>query len=80
MAVSIADADSYISQNVIDTEDWADADEAKKQRMLNEIEQDTACLQDPVHLLKDRLQMDCIMESVLAHDHIEGPVWKIGLL
>jgi hypothetical protein len=35
MAFSISNADSYIEQNVIDIEDWQDADPAKKQRILN---------------------------------------------
>lgn len=35
MAVNITDADAYIGLNVITTEDWTDADEAKKQRILN---------------------------------------------
>ncbi|WP_019241509.1 MULTISPECIES: hypothetical protein [Bacillus] len=34
MAVTISDADVYIAQNVIDIDDWADAEEAKKQRIL----------------------------------------------
>jgi hypothetical protein len=29
------DADSYIAQNVIDIEDWNDADTAKKERIVN---------------------------------------------
>jgi hypothetical protein len=35
MAVNVTDADLYIEQNVIDIEDWQDADEAKKQRIIN---------------------------------------------
>jgi len=35
MAVTIADADAYIGANVIDVEGWTDADDAKKQRILN---------------------------------------------
>jgi hypothetical protein len=35
LAVNIFDADSYIEMNVIVIEDWADSDEAKKQRLLN---------------------------------------------
>ncbi|MFF2886643.1 hypothetical protein [Paenibacillus sp. NPDC057967] len=35
MAVNILDADEYITLNCIDNEDWSDADEAKKQRILN---------------------------------------------
>lgn len=35
MAVSITSADAYISANVIDIDDWADADTDKKQRLLN---------------------------------------------
>jgi hypothetical protein len=35
MAVNITDADTYIQANVIDIEDWLDADNAKKQRILN---------------------------------------------
>lgn len=33
--VNIENADEYIALNCIDTEDWTDADEAKKQRILN---------------------------------------------
>lgn len=35
MAVNLADANAYIDQYVIDNEDWKDADDAKKQRILN---------------------------------------------
>jgi hypothetical protein len=35
MAVNITDANTYIEANVIDIEDWRDADDAKKQRILN---------------------------------------------
>lgn len=35
MALNITDADTYISANCIDIEDWSDADEAKKQRILS---------------------------------------------
>jgi hypothetical protein len=35
VTVTIADADAYISANVINNEDWTDADDAKKQRILN---------------------------------------------
>jgi hypothetical protein len=39
MALSVFDADAYIETNVIDIEDWQDADDAKKQRILNVAEQ-----------------------------------------
>ncbi|QHA36856.1 hypothetical protein D5E69_14230 [Rossellomorea marisflavi] len=39
MVFSISNADSYIEQNVIDIEDWQDADPAKKQRILNVVSQ-----------------------------------------
>lgn len=35
MAVNIGSAEEYIALNCIDVEDWTDADEAKKLRMLN---------------------------------------------
>lgn len=35
MTLSIDAANAYISSNVIDIDDWNDADEAKKQRILN---------------------------------------------
>lgn len=35
MAVNVADADAYIALNCIYIEDWEDADEAKKTRILN---------------------------------------------
>lgn len=35
MALTIADADVYISANVLDIDDWMDADAARKQRLLN---------------------------------------------
>jgi len=35
MAVNITDADTYINASCIDNEDWSDADEAKKQRIIN---------------------------------------------
>lgn len=34
MTTNIADADVYIAANCIDIEDWSDADEAKKQRII----------------------------------------------
>lgn len=35
MALSIMAADAYINGNCISIEDWTDADEAKKQRIIN---------------------------------------------
>ena len=35
MAVTIESADAYIDLNVIDVEDWIDADESHKQRIVN---------------------------------------------
>lgn len=35
MPLTIAEADDYINLHVIDQEDWADADDNKKQRILN---------------------------------------------
>ncbi len=35
MPISIPEADSYINLHVIDVEDWLEADEARKQRILN---------------------------------------------
>lgn len=35
MTVNITDATTYIEANVIDIEDWTDADDAKKTRILN---------------------------------------------
>ena len=35
MAITTFDADAYIAEYVIDTEDWNDADDEKKQRILN---------------------------------------------
>ncbi|MBR8661129.1 hypothetical protein [Brevibacillus sp. NL20B1] len=35
MAVNVTDADAYIAEWVVDNEDWTDADDAKKQRILN---------------------------------------------
>ena len=35
MTLSIEDADAYINAYVIDNEDWVEADESKKQRILN---------------------------------------------
>ncbi|MBT2714734.1 hypothetical protein [Bacillus sp. ISL-57] len=35
MALSIFEADDYISQNVIDVEDWDDSDDERKQRLIN---------------------------------------------
>lgn len=34
MAVTVSGADTYISANVIDIDEWIDADSAKKQRIL----------------------------------------------
>jgi hypothetical protein len=34
MVLSVADADTYISANCIDIEDWTDAEDAKKQRIV----------------------------------------------
>lgn len=35
MAVNITDANAYIAAWAVDNEDWTDADDAKKQRILN---------------------------------------------
>lgn len=35
MAVSTVDATTYITSNLVTSEDWTDADDAKKQRLLN---------------------------------------------
>ncbi|WP_276914112.1 hypothetical protein [Aneurinibacillus aneurinilyticus] len=35
MALSITDADAYITLNVLSIEDWTDSDEQRKQRMIN---------------------------------------------
>lgn len=35
MAITVNDADIYVSANCIDLDEWAGADEAKKQRTLN---------------------------------------------
>jgi hypothetical protein len=35
MALSITDADTYISLNVIHIEDWTDSDSQRKQRLIN---------------------------------------------
>ena len=35
MALSITDADVYISANVLDIEDWTDSDSDRKQRLIN---------------------------------------------
>lgn len=35
MAVNLTEATAYINANFIDNEDWADADDSKKQRILN---------------------------------------------
>jgi hypothetical protein len=42
MAVNITEADLYVEQNIIDIEDWQDADPSKKQRMLNVAERSLA--------------------------------------
>lgn len=35
MAANVTDANTYISANCIDIEDWVDSDDAKKQRIVN---------------------------------------------
>lgn len=40
MAVTITGADAYIADYVIVTEDWADSDDARKQRLLNVAERE----------------------------------------
>ena len=35
MELTISAADAYISENIIDIEDWQDADDEKKQRIIN---------------------------------------------
>ncbi|WP_145412509.1 hypothetical protein [Paenibacillus xylanexedens] len=34
MAITVADADTYINANCIDIEDWTEAEDAKKQRIV----------------------------------------------
>ncbi len=52
MAVTIADADAYIGANVIDVEDWQDADDAKKQRILN-VASRTLSVKYPTYVIPD---------------------------
>jgi hypothetical protein len=52
MAVTIADADAYIGANVIDVEDWTDADDAKKQRILN-VATRTLSVKYPTYVIPD---------------------------
>lgn len=42
MAVTVNDADTYISANCIDIDDWTGADEAKKLRIVNVASRDLA--------------------------------------
>jgi hypothetical protein len=52
MAVNITDANTYIEANVIDNEDWRDADDAKKQRILN-VAQNTLTRRFPDYIIPD---------------------------
>jgi hypothetical protein len=52
MAVNITDANTYIEANVIDNEDWRDADDAKKQRILN-VAQNTLTRRFPDYTIPD---------------------------
>jgi hypothetical protein len=52
MAVNITDANTYIQANVIDNEDWLDADDAKKQRILN-VAQNTLTRRFPQYTIPD---------------------------
>jgi hypothetical protein len=52
MAVNITDASTYIQANVIDNEDWLDADDAKKQRILN-VAQNTLTRRFPQYTIPD---------------------------
>jgi len=52
MAVNITDANTYIQANVIDIEDWRDADDAKKQRILN-VAQNTLQRRFPQYTIPD---------------------------
>ncbi|MFD2702783.1 hypothetical protein ACFSVM_20290 [Paenibacillus shunpengii] len=50
--VNVADANDYISANCIDIEDWTDADEAKKQRIVN-VASRTLTVKYPTYTIPD---------------------------
>lgn len=52
MALSVTNADEYITLNVIDIEDWTDSDDAKKQRLIN-VANRTITLKFPQYTIPD---------------------------
>jgi hypothetical protein len=52
MAVNVTDANAYIAEWVVDNEDWQDADDAKKQRILN-VASRTLSVKYPTYVIPD---------------------------
>jgi hypothetical protein len=68
MALSTTDATTYISGNVIEAEDWLEADEAKKQRILN-VAADTLARRFPSYTIPDNAVYEfCAVLAVAFND------------
>lgn len=68
MALSITDANTYINGNVIEAEDWLEADDAKKQRILN-VAQDTLVRRFPSYTIPDNAVYEfCAALAVAFND------------
>jgi hypothetical protein len=68
MALSTTDATAYISGNVIDADDWLEADEAKKQRILN-VAADTLTRRFPSYIIPDNAVYEfCAALAVAFND------------
>ena len=68
MALSTADATAYINGNVIDADDWLEADEAKKQRILN-VAADTLTRRFPSYIIPDNAVYEfCAALAVAFND------------
>jgi hypothetical protein len=52
MAVNVTDANAYIAEWVVDNEDWMDADDAKKTRLLN-VASRTLSVKYPTYAIPD---------------------------
>lgn len=65
MALTLDDANDYIAANCIDIEDWTDADEAKKQRILN-VASRTLTSKYPQYMIPDAAVYEFANELAIA--------------
>lgn len=76
MAITIADADAYISAYVIDNSDWMESDDNRKQRILNVADR-TLSNKYPAYLIPDEAVFEFAARLAIAFNdtnrlHMQG--------